>query len=134
MHFRRNFSLSLESKIFCVVKFTISRMVRRLSAKIGKIKRLAARASSSPSPFENQIMETKQLYGWAKSSLEGIHCSHVTNNDEIDEIEREETLLHSRFASSITIPATQNYHAFHLIADEPARVMLCIFISLNILT
>ena len=95
----------------------------------GTVKRLAARASLQR-PYENQIMEPKQLYEWAKSSLEGIHWSYVTTK----EVEREEMLLRSRFASSITIPATQNYHAFHLIADEPARVMLCIFISLNILT
>ncbi|KYM96890.1 hypothetical protein ALC62_12427 [Cyphomyrmex costatus] len=79
----------------------------------GNLKRLSARASLQASA-ENHILTPIDLYRWAK---ENLSKTVVFFSPKCDQENATETLK-SRFATAVTIPETQKYHAILPIDDE----------------
>ena len=71
------------------------------------MKHLAAQASLQR-PYNYQIMNPRQLFNWACSSIPSVHFDYCSN----DEYELEHQKLEECFKQSRTIPGTKRLHSF----------------------
>lgn len=86
----------------------------------GTVKRLAARASLHR-PYENQILDSEDLFSFCSTNISNIKFFHVPST-KIDQIGLE---LQQRFAEVPTaISGTRNYHCYIPIPNCTSRILV----------
>lgn len=85
----------------------------------GVLKRLAACASLQR-PYDNQIVNTRDLYNWATANCEDIHVKFCCKEDYV----AEEAILQPRFDKTVTVRGTQKLHAVIPLADHLVRTRI----------
>ena len=82
----------------------------------GTVKRLAARTSLQR-PYSEQIMTPRQLFEWASINIPTITFTYTS----LEEYERQQIFLETRFQKARTIPGTHKYHSFVPISKDKVR-------------
>jgi hypothetical protein len=83
----------------------------------GTVKRLTARASLQR-PVNNQILNAKQMFDFAKESIKGITFVWVSAEEVVDG----EKNLEKRFEQAVTIPGTRSFHSFTASKASPGML------------